>query len=151
MSLRNHRVRRTAHRLVAAAWHGEPSEGYWALHRNDNPLDNRPENLYWGTPKENTRDAVVNGGHRNVQKTQCPNGHPYNEENTLLFRGYQRRCKECSKAWASSSRRKRRERGLPDPNDPRHGTTTGYGSYGCKCDLCMEAMREYEKTRKGWR
>ncbi|MGC5661569.1 very short patch repair endonuclease [Micromonospora sp. WMMD723] len=27
------------------------------------------------------------------------------------------------------------------PDDPRHGTTNGYGNLGCRCDLCREAHR----------
>ena len=27
-----------------------------------------------------------------------------------------------------------------------HGTKTGYGSYGCRCDLCKEAQRQYMLT-----
>lgn len=29
---------------------------------------------------------------------------------------------------------------LPD-DDPRHGTTNGYGNLGCRCDACREAHR----------
>lgn len=27
------------------------------------------------------------------------------------------------------------------PDDPRHGTTNGYGNLGCRCDACREANR----------
>lgn len=32
---------------------------------------------------------------------------------------------------------------MPDlePDDPRHGTTNGYGNLGCRCDRCREAHR----------
>lgn len=33
-----------------------------------------------------------------------------------------------------------RNKGLP-PDDPRHGTTNGYGNHGCRCDACREAHR----------
>ena len=46
------------HVLVCVAWHGPRPEGMLALHRNDMKTDNRPENLYWGTPKQNTADAL---------------------------------------------------------------------------------------------
>jgi len=42
------------HRLVCEAFHGEPpSAKSVVLHLNENALDNRPENLKWGTQKEN--------------------------------------------------------------------------------------------------
>lgn len=28
------------------------------------------------------------------------------------------------------------------PDDPRHGTTNGYGNLGCRCDACREAHRK---------
>lgn len=34
-----------------------------------------------------------------------------------------------------------------NPDDPRHGTRTGY-TYGCKCAACKEAARLYMKKRK---
>lgn len=42
-----------AHRLVAAAFHGPCPEGMECMHLNDNPSDNRPDNLKWGTHEEN--------------------------------------------------------------------------------------------------
>ena len=53
-----HRNRRYVHHLVCIAWHGQRPEGMYACHCNDVKTDNRPENLYWGTPKQNTQDAL---------------------------------------------------------------------------------------------
>ncbi len=42
------------HRLVCEAFHGPaPFERAVVLHLNEDGLDNRPENLRWGTQKEN--------------------------------------------------------------------------------------------------
>lgn len=42
------------HRLVCEAFHGPPPfEGAVVIHRDENALNNRPENLKWGTQKEN--------------------------------------------------------------------------------------------------
>jgi hypothetical protein len=56
---------RFVHRLVAEAF-CDPSDagGRLVLHANDNPLDNRAENLRWGTSLENSRDAMRNGRYR---------------------------------------------------------------------------------------
>jgi hypothetical protein len=32
---------------------------------------------------------------------------------------------------------------IPDPNDPRHGTSNGYSNLGCRCPDCTQAWREY--------
>jgi hypothetical protein len=41
-------------RLVCEAFHGSPlDDAPNALHRNENAHDNRSENLYWGTQREN--------------------------------------------------------------------------------------------------
>lgn len=46
--------------LVLTAFHG-PAKGMWALHRNGVRTDDRLENLYWGTPCQNQRDAFLHG------------------------------------------------------------------------------------------
>lgn len=35
----------------------------FACHRDDNKDNNCLTNIYWGTPKENTADAIRNGNH----------------------------------------------------------------------------------------
>jgi hypothetical protein len=41
------------HRLVCEAFNGPPEPGQVCMHLNENSADNRPENLAWGTQKEN--------------------------------------------------------------------------------------------------
>lgn len=42
------------HRLIAEAFHGPPPfDGAVAMHVDENAANNRPENLRWGTQKEN--------------------------------------------------------------------------------------------------
>jgi hypothetical protein len=51
------------HGLVLNAFVGPKPEGLEARHLNDNPKDNRwPENLVWGTHKQNVADLIRNGG-----------------------------------------------------------------------------------------
>jgi hypothetical protein len=40
-------------RLVCEAFHGPPFDRAVAMHLDDDPANNRPENLKWGTVKEN--------------------------------------------------------------------------------------------------
>lgn len=51
------------HRAVLLAWMGPCPPGKEACHRNGNSADNRVENLYWGTRRENTQDAISHGTH----------------------------------------------------------------------------------------
>lgn len=55
---------RKVHQLVLEAFVGPRPDGAVTRHLNDIPDDNRVENLVWGTPRENVRDAVRNGKHR---------------------------------------------------------------------------------------
>ncbi len=49
------------HTLVAEAFAGPRPAGMECRHLNGNPIDNRPENLAWGTRKENVQDMVRHG------------------------------------------------------------------------------------------
>src|SRR5205823_4938136 len=49
--------------LVLEAFKGpKPSSRHKACHKNDNPADNRLENLYWGTEREQSLDRQKNRG-----------------------------------------------------------------------------------------
>lgn len=49
---------RAVHRLVAEAFCGRPTaESFLVRHLDGDPLNNRAENLRWGTPKENAADT----------------------------------------------------------------------------------------------
>jgi hypothetical protein len=47
--------------LVLETFVGPRPEGHVAMHLNDDPSDNRLENLKWGTRSENVRDSVSKG------------------------------------------------------------------------------------------
>jgi hypothetical protein len=52
---------RKIHRLVLEAFVGPCPEGMVALHYNGDALDNRLENLRWGTQAENVGDSIRHG------------------------------------------------------------------------------------------
>ena len=90
---------RTVHSLVAESFIGPRPEGLEVCHNNGRPLDNRAENLRYGTTSENQIDAVLHGANNQVRKTHCPQGHPYDEANTAIRRRPDRRpqraCRTC--------------------------------------------------------
>ena len=96
------------HRLVLTAFAGAPPEGHEARHLNDNPADNRLENLAWGTKSENEQDRLRHGTHNQTSKSQCPAGHPYDLANTYHRPSYpaQRECRACNR----EKQRRRRAR-----------------------------------------
>ena len=52
-----HRV----NRLVCLVFNGEPSsDDLLACHKDDDPKNNTPNNLYWGTRADNAKDALRN-------------------------------------------------------------------------------------------
>lgn len=87
----------TAHRASYAIANGEVPDGACVLHTCDNPRCVRPDHLYLGTPKDNSRDMRERGrfvGNRGPRKT-CRRGHPFVRGNVRLdAKGYQR-CRVC--------------------------------------------------------
>jgi len=88
------------HRVILMAFRPlEPRRRAMGRHLDDDPQNNKLSNLAWGTQHDNLLDASRNGVHPTGRKTQCPQGHPYDAENTLP--GHQpngrpqRRCKIC--------------------------------------------------------
>lgn len=68
-------------------------------HLNDDPSDNRLENLAIGTYLENAADAVKNGRNKNARKTHCQHGHEFTSWNTKPNgKPGHRACKACSLA-----------------------------------------------------
>lgn len=130
-------VTQYVHRLVCAAFHGEsPGAGDTdVLHWDDNPKNNQPDNLRWGSPSKNMYDRVRNGRYRNqnTDKSYCIRNHPLPAD---------RKCRECIRL----RRKELAEIGLPE-SDIRHGTLTAYTQWSCRCSRCKEAMREYDAAK----
>lgn len=49
------------HALVLESFRGPRPLGHYACHKDDDRLNNIVDNLYWGSPKDNARDARCNG------------------------------------------------------------------------------------------
>lgn len=61
ISLRNSQgVKKTfgIHQVVAMTWLSNPENKSYVCHKNNIRTDNRVENLYWGTAKENTLQSI---------------------------------------------------------------------------------------------
>lgn len=103
----------TAHILAWELTRGSRS-GLWVLHKCDNPPCCRPDHLYLGGPKENGRDMARRGRSRSAKATSCPQGHPYDPQNTYYW-GNVRRCRVCIKEQRAARYRARRDAGMtPD-------------------------------------
>lgn len=97
----------TVHRLVCEAFHGPAPEGKpLACHANGVKTDNRSENLYWGSYQDNQLDTIKHGKNPRVNRTNCPQGHPYNEVNTKVKRNGHRECRECNRVRARRNYRR---------------------------------------------
>jgi len=85
------------HRLVCEAWHGPRPEGMECRHLDGNPFNNTPDNLRWGTSKENAQDTLRHGHHREAAQTHCWKGHEFSEANTYRHNG-RRGCRACNRS-----------------------------------------------------
>lgn len=68
--------------LVLEAFVGPRPDGLVCCHNDGDATNNRVENLRWDTHSSNNYDLVRHGVHWQTVKTHCPQGHPYDEENT---------------------------------------------------------------------
>ena len=57
-----HKAYKYLHRLIAEEFVPNPENLPIVRHLNDDPKDNRVENLAWGTQRDNAFDAIENGG-----------------------------------------------------------------------------------------
>lgn len=57
-----HRVK--VHRLIALAFIPNPNNYPIVCHKDNNPTNNKPENLYWGTQSHNMQQMIRDGRQR---------------------------------------------------------------------------------------
>jgi hypothetical protein len=84
-----------AHRAVLLAFVGPRPEGMETRHLNGDKLDNRLENLAYGTAQENALDRVRLGEHHYARRDACKHGHPFDAANTYRRSDGGRGCCEC--------------------------------------------------------
>lgn len=101
------------HRLVYAHFVGDCA-GLQVRHKLGDPSKNRPEDLTVGTNADNQQDSVKHGTHHMARKTECKNGHEFDERNTKHYTtpkgGPGRRCRRCA-----ADRQYAKAHGLPSP------------------------------------
>lgn len=91
-------ITRTVHSLVLEAFVGPRPDGMEGCHWDDDPSNNRVENLRWGTRSDNMNDRVRNGIHNHASRDECVNGHALAGDNVRpadLSDGI-RHCRSCS-------------------------------------------------------
>lgn len=141
------------HRIVCEAFHGPAPEGKpLVLHWDDNPSNNRADNLRWGDLSDNQRDSVRNGTHVNTKKTHCKKGnHPLSGDNLRITSTGRRECVTCGDLLRYNWKQARIPDELSSEEDTRHGTPIGYSVYKCRCDKCVTGHYSREKVNKAKR
>lgn len=97
------RVCRTVHSLVALAFIGPRPEGMQVCHGDGVGSNNALSNLRYDTASANEMDKVRHGTHHYSGRTHCPEGHPFDDENTYQ-RGDGRRCRACARQYKAEYR-----------------------------------------------
>lgn len=104
------RINCRVHVLVAEAFLGPRPDGAVVRHVDGDHRHNTIGNLVWGTPSENVRDSVEHGTQRNIRKTHCPYGHPYDATNTTFEAAGNRKCRTCKRERERARRAQMRAR-----------------------------------------
>ena len=85
-----------AHRLVYQFHHGSIPPAHIVAHTCDNPPCCNLSHLWVGTQTENMRDMAAKGRTAAQRRTHCPQGHPYDENNTYHYKT-RRHCRACKR------------------------------------------------------
>ena len=85
------------HRVSWELTNGKIPEQLIVCHHCDNPKCVRPDHLFLGTNKDNTQDMLSKGRQWNqhIDKTHCPQGHPYSGDNLIVSVKGWRYCRTC--------------------------------------------------------
>jgi hypothetical protein len=101
----------TVHRLLQPPGPPGPGRGFHKKHTEESKR--KMSESHKKGFAEGRRTGQNNG---NSEKTHCPKGHPYDEENTYLPPGGGRECKECAR---QRNRERRRRLGMAERPAPR--------------------------------
>ncbi len=149
-----------AHRLSYEHFVGPIPPGMHPDHLCRNPSGIRPDHLEPVTVRENLLRSSLTEAAKNAAKTHCPQGHPYDEANTLVS-GRGRHCRACIR-----ERDRRMVRGewvqTPTPARQRTHCANGHPLSGeslllrrggkRRCRECQKAaMRRYYHRAKAQR
>ncbi len=97
------------HRLLHEMFIGPIPAGYEVDHLCRNRGCVRPDHLEAVPPHiNNARSDSFSAVH--ARKSHCPQGHPYDEANTRMYRG-SRRCRACSRARCRARRQRLKREG----------------------------------------
>jgi len=104
-----------AHRFSYILYKGIIPKDLCICHFCDQPACVNPNHLWVGTKKENNQDRALKNrsNNQNKSKTSCPQGHKYDEQNTLTRTKkngrLERRCRVCNKVNQKKSYYKTKE------------------------------------------
>lgn len=77
--------RPSVHSLILETFVGPRPKGKREIrHLDGNGLNNRLENIIYGTTQENTHDQVRHGTHAYARRSRCKNDHIYTEDTTRV-------------------------------------------------------------------
>lgn len=93
-------------RLILLSFVGPPLVGQECRHLNGNKLDDRVDNLAWGSRRENNLDTVRMGRSRNQfsGRTVCERGHPLIGDNLRIDAHGYRHCRACKRLYGLATR-----------------------------------------------
>jgi hypothetical protein len=122
-------------------------DGHVLHHKNEDPRDNRIENLELLTASEHSKRHAEERAFAAQEEAQCGtcsavftlsrsklSQRKKQSDSGLLFCS-----KKCSVAKQQASKKKK---------PVRHGTVVGYSYHRCRCDLCVQGQRDRMRIRR---